>query len=100
MFIVCLANVSCFLIDPSDLTTRMMQAGLMLLTVVAYQSVVSEMLPNMSYLTILDVYILSAIGFLCYSFFKVCDDYYKVTFLSDHLIPVNNGTKGPNWTLV
>lgn len=71
-----------FMPDPADSSGRISQATTMLLTIVAFQFVVSSMLPKLNYLTLIDKYILSCTFFVAAVLFQVGIETLLITHFS------------------
>lgn len=63
-FLIALTSFASFSIEKSNSADRLNLNGMLLLTKVAFKQVNSENVPNISYLTLLDKYIFSGLGFM------------------------------------
>ena len=64
MFVFVVMCFTCFCLPREDLSDRFFVVLTMVLTTAAYKSAVASMLPTLSYLTLLDKYVLSSWGFI------------------------------------
>ena len=63
-FLIALTSFASFSIEQSNSADRLNLNGMLLLTKVAFKQVNSEVVPNISYLTLLDKYIFTGLGFM------------------------------------
>jgi len=67
IFLICSCTLSCFCIDVADSGDRLAQATTMFLTAIAFQFIVSSLLPKLSYLSLSDYLILAANAFISFT---------------------------------
>lgn len=71
-FLIALTSFASFSIEKSNSADRLNLNGMLLLTKVAFKQVNSENVPNISYLTLLDKYIFTGLGFMFFVILQNC----------------------------